>query len=66
MDESKVRAALKAERERQSAAPAEERKRKYNSMASDDVTPETMEAYHRAKARADDNTRARTTGRALT
>ena len=54
LDEAKVKAAMKAERERQKSEATDDRKRKFNSMVSDEVTPEAMEAYHRSKARADD------------
>jgi hypothetical protein len=57
LDEGKVRTAVVAEKLRQTRAreaPADERKRKYSSMATGEVTPEQMEAYHRAKVRESD------------
>ncbi|KAL1512211.1 hypothetical protein AB1Y20_005474 [Prymnesium parvum] len=54
LDEAKVQAAIRAEKERKASAVVDERKRKFNSMKSDEVTAEEMEAYHRSKARADD------------
>ena len=54
LEHDKLQAALKRERERQREDATDERKRKYNSMASTETTAEEMEAYHRAKARSDD------------
>ena len=54
LDDAKVRAAIKAERERKASVVGDERKRKYNSMESDGVSAEAMEAYHREKARDND------------
>lgn len=49
LDEAKVREAMMAERERKNAVQESDRKRKFNSMKSDEVTAEEMEAYHRSK-----------------
>ena len=54
LDEAKVRAAMAAEAERKKGFEADDRKRKFNSMESDEVSAEAMEAYHRSKHRADD------------
>ena len=55
LDEAKVKAAIKAQRKRESKEGAEtesdDRKRKYNSGASYEVSAEEMEAYHRLKKR---------------
>jgi len=55
LDEKKLRKALrKAEKKEKKRHERDERKRKYNSLASDDVTAEEMEAYRIKKVRADD------------
>mmetsp|Transcript_7398 Transcript_7398/g.12482 ORF Transcript_7398/g.12482 Transcript_7398/m.12482 type:complete len:578 (-) Transcript_7398:72-1805(-) len=54
LDESKVRAAVAAEKANANSVVMDERKRKYNSMTADETTAEGMEAYYRNKARADD------------
>ena len=55
LDEAKVKAAIKAQRKRESKEGVEtesdDRKRKYNSGASYEVSAEEMEAYHRLKKR---------------
>lgn len=60
LDEEKIKAAIKAQREAARAAEegeggGDERKRKYNSLADNsEVTPEDMEAYRLIKARGED------------
>ena len=55
VDEAKVKAAIKAQKKRESKEGVEtesdDRKRKYNSGASYEVTAEEMEAHHRLKKR---------------
>ena len=51
LDESKVRAAMAAEKARASSVQLDDRKRKYNSMSVDDTSAEGMEAYYRNKSR---------------
>jgi len=51
LDESKVRAAMAAEKARASSLQVDDRKRKYNSMNVDDTSAEGMEAYYRNKSR---------------
>ena len=52
LDEAKVRKAM--EQQKRGEAVGEGGKRKYNSMTSDAVDAEAMEAYYRNKSRADD------------
>ena len=54
LDESKVRAAMAAQKANASAKTSDERKRKYNSMSVDDTSAEGMEAYYRNKSRDND------------
>merc|ERR1740136_268098 len=54
LDEAKVKAAIKAQKKQGSEVEGDDRKRKYNSGASHEVSAEEMEAYHRMKKR--DNT----------
>ena len=56
LDQDKLKAAMAAEvaRREQGAPAVDDRKRKYNSMQAEEVTAETMEAYYRSKARAED------------
>ena len=54
VDEAKVKAAIKAQKKQGSEVEGDDRKRKYNSGASHEVSAEEMEAYHRMKKR--DNT----------
>tara|TARA_B110001469_G_scaffold114623_1_gene118652 strand:+ start:49 stop:312 length:264 start_codon:yes stop_codon:yes gene_type:complete len=53
LDEAKVKAAIKAQKKRESKEGAEtdDRKRKYNSGATYEVTAEEMEAHYRQKKR---------------
>jgi len=53
-DKKKLKEALKKEDRRQEEDDVDERKRKYNSMGSVDVTEEEMEAYMLKKQRGDD------------
>ena len=57
LDQAKVKAAIKAQKKRESKEGVEtekdDRKRKYNSGGTSEVTPEEMEAYHRLKKRDD-------------
>mmetsp|Transcript_7005 Transcript_7005/g.15287 ORF Transcript_7005/g.15287 Transcript_7005/m.15287 type:complete len:687 (+) Transcript_7005:182-2242(+) len=56
LDKAKVREALRKAVEEEAKNEGDERKRKYNSIASDgmDVTEEEMEAFRLRKGRADD------------
>ena len=55
LDEKKLRKALKrANRKERKKFDSDERKRKYNSLESDNVTAEEMEAYRMTKVRAND------------
>ena len=54
LDQAKVKAAIKAQKKQGSEVEGDDRKRKYNSGASHEVSAEEMEAYHRMKKR--DNT----------
>jgi len=54
LDEVKLRTAIRVEQERQQSEPSDDRKRKFNSMQSDELTPEVIEAYHLSKPRHDD------------
>jgi len=51
LDEAKVKAAMDRQKRGVSEVELDDRKRKYNSAQSDDVTAEDMEAYHRMKRR---------------
>ena len=54
-DKSKVKEALKREKDKDKAYVGDDRKRKFNSMeANNDVTEEEMEAYRIKKERSDD------------
>lgn len=54
LDPELVRRHMREEKKRQQEGAVDERKRKYNSMAPAETSAEQMEAYHRAKMRADD------------
>lgn len=51
LDEAKVKASMAEQRRRATEAETNDRKRRYNSNISDEVTAEEMEAYHRIKKR---------------
>ena len=56
LNDTKLRDAIAKERSRtrDAAEAQDDRKRKYNSFASTEMTAEEMEAYHRMKHRGDD------------
>ncbi|KAJ1446572.1 Pre-mRNA splicing Prp18-interacting factor-domain-containing protein [Pelagophyceae sp. CCMP2097] len=55
LDEAKVQASMKRQREElKKAGKDDDRKRKYNSSESTEVTPEDMEAYRRSKINSND------------
>ena len=53
LDEAKVQAAI-AKAKQHKDDPTDDKKRKYNSFATTDVTAEDMEAYRRTKITKDD------------
>ena len=54
LDAERVKKHMREHKEHARSELVDERKRKYNSMATAETTAEEMEAYHRTKHRADD------------